>query len=178
MNRATFIIPLFGFLLVALIAGWTLLGMLDGQRSDNQLPSALLGKSAPETILPDMKGNKTDLGAFRGQPVLVNYFASWCAPCRAEAPALGLLSKRIDIVGIAYKDRLEDTNKFLAEYGNPFRAIMVDKDGMAAISWGVYGVPETFILNENGTVLFRHAGPITRAVLEQDIEKILAGLKL
>ncbi|MGB0689877.1 MAG: DsbE family thiol:disulfide interchange protein, partial [Candidatus Puniceispirillum sp.] len=107
-----------------------------------------------------------------------NYFASWCAPCRAEAPALGLLSQRIDIVGIAYKDRLEDTNKFLAEYGNPFHAIMVDKDGMAAISWGVYGVPETFILDENGTVLFRHAGPITRAVLEQDIEKILAGLKL
>ena len=178
MNRATFIIPLFGFLLVALIAGWTLLGMLDGQRSDNQLPSALLGKAAPETILPDMNGDKTDLGQFKGQPIMINYFASWCAPCRAEAPALGLLSKRIDIVGIAYKDRLEDTNKFLAEYGNPFRAIMVDKDGMAAISWGVYGVPETFILDENGTVLFRHAGPITRAVLEQDIEKIIAGLKL
>lgn len=178
MNRATFIIPLFGFLLIALIAGWALFGMLDGQRSDNQLPSALLNKPAPTTILPDMDGNNTDLSQFKGQPVLVNYFASWCAPCRAEAPALGLLSKRIDIVGIAYKDRVEDTKTFLTEYGNPFSAILVDKDGMAAISWGVYGVPETFILDDNGMVLFRHAGPITRTVLEQDVEKILQDLGL
>lgn len=176
MNRATFIIPLCGFLLIAVIAGWTLLGMLDGQRSDNQLPSALLNKSAPATILPDMDGTKTDLAQFEGQPILVNYFASWCAPCRAEAPALGLLSKRIGIVGIAYKDRHEDTTTFLTEYGNPFSAVLVDKDGMTAISWGVYGVPETFILDKNGMILLRHAGPITRTVLEQDIEPILESL--
>ena len=178
MNRATFIIPLFGFLLIALVAGWALFGMLGGQQSDNQLPSALPNKPAPSTILPDLDGKTANLNQFAGQPVMVNYFASWCAPCRAEAPALGRLSKRIKIVGIAYKDRREDTMKFLTEYGNPFSAILVDKDGMAAISWGGYGVPETFILDKNGIVLMRHAGPITRAVLEQEIEKILADLGL
>lgn len=178
MNRATFIIPLFGFLVIALIAGWALFGMLDGQRSDNQLPSALLNKPAPSTILPDLDSQQIDLSQFKGHPILVNYFASWCAPCRAEAPALALLSKRIKIVGIAYKDRNEDTQKFLTEYGNPFGAVLVDKDGMAAISWGVYGVPETFVLDSSGTVLLRHAGPITRKVLEQDIEEVLEDLKL
>jgi len=178
MNRLTFIIPLCGFLVIALIAGWTLFGMLDGQRSDNQLPSALLNKSAPSTILPSLDGEPIDISQFKGQAIMVNYFASWCAPCRAEAPALALLSKRIKIVGIAYKDRHEDTLKFLTEYGNPFSGIMVDNDGMAAISWGVYGVPETFILDEDGKVLLRHAGPVTRAVLDKDIEKVLKGLGL
>lgn len=178
MNRTAFMLPLIGFLLIAFIAGWALFGTLDGKRASNQLPSALLNKPAPTTILPNLDGNEVELGKFFGRPVLVNYFASWCAPCRVEAPALALLSQRIKVVGIAYKDHHADTIKFLQEYGNPFSTVLVDKNGMMAISWGVYGVPETFILDKDGKILLRHAGPITRSILEQDIEKILTELGL
>jgi cytochrome c biogenesis protein CcmG/thiol:disulfide interchange protein DsbE len=113
---------------------------------------------------------------FQGKPVLVNFFASWCAPCRAEAPALEMLSKRVAILGIAYKDRSEDTTAFLQQYGNPFQAIGMDADGRTGIEWGVYGVPETYLLDSNGVVKLRHAGPLTRGVLETTIFPALKAL--
>ncbi len=98
--------------------------------------------------------------------MLVNVFASWCAPCRAEAPALAILEEDIRILGIAYKDKPADTRTFLQQYGNPFVAIGVDRDGAGGMALGVYGVPETFLLDADGTILLRHAGPIDRRVLE------------
>ena len=97
-------------------------------------------------------------------------------PCRAEAPALETLSKKIAIIGIAYKDRGEDITKFLEQFGNPFQAIGMDKDGRMGIEWGVYGVPETYLLDANGVVKLRHAGPLTPNIIANIIIPALEAL--
>ena len=165
--RPIFFIPLFAFLGLAIIGGLALQGTLSGSRNPNQLPSVLIGKSAPDVPLPLLQNNQAELAldAYRGQPLLVNFFASWCAPCRAEAPTLEHLSKKISIIGITYKDRPQDTRKFLQQYGNPFVAIGRDDDGRAGMAWGVYGVPETYLIAPSGQIKWRHAGPLTRDVI-------------
>ena len=165
--RPTFFIPLIAFLGLVMIGGLALQGTLSGSRNPNQLPSVLIGKPAPDVPLPLLQNNQAELAldAYRGQPLLVNFFASWCAPCRAEAPALEHLSKQISIIGIAYKDRPQDTRKFLQQYGNPFVAIGRDDDGRAGMAWGVYGVPETYLIDPSGQIKWRHAGPLTRDVI-------------
>ena len=170
-GRLAFLIPLVGFLVLAGFASIALLATLRGDRDMTQLPLAMVGKPAPAAALPDLRDADGTVSAadFAGRPFLVNVFASWCAPCRAEAPALALLAKEIDILGIAYKDRPEDTGDFLATYGDPFAAIGVDRDGDAGMRWGVYGVPETFVINAAGTITYRHAGPIDRRVLDEEL---------
>ena len=165
--RPTFFIPLIAFILLAVIGGLALQSTLSGSRNPNQLPSVLIGKSAPDLSLPMLKNGQAELqlSAYRGQALLVNFFASWCSPCRAEAPALEQLSKQISIIGVAYKDRPQDTMTFLQQYGNPFIAIGRDDDGRAGMTWGVYGVPETFLIAPSGQVKWRHAGPLTRDVI-------------
>ena len=165
--RPTFFIPLIAFLGLVLIGGLALQGTLSGSRNPNQLPSVLIGKPAPDVPLPLLQSSRAELAldAYQGQPLLVNFFASWCAPCRAEAPALEHLSKRISIIGIAYKDRPQDTLQFLEQYGNPFVAIGRDDDGRAGMAWGVYGVPETYLIDPSGQIKWRHAGPLTRDVI-------------
>ena len=165
--RPTFFIPLFAFLGLAIVGGLALQGTFSGSRNPNQLPSVLIGKPAPDVPLRLLQNNqvKLALDAYRGQPLLVNFFASWCAPCRAEAPALEHLSKKISIIGITYKDRPQDTQKFLQQYGNPFVAIGRDDDGRAGMAWGVYGVPETYLIAPSGQIKWRHAGPLTRDVI-------------
>ena len=168
-RRLAFLIPLAGFLVLAGFASLALLATLRGERDMTQLPSAMVGKPAPAVALPDLReaGNTVSAIDFKGRPFLVNIFASWCAPCRAEAPALALLSEEIEIFGIAYKDKSEDTRGFLATYGDPFADIGIDRDGDAGMRWGVYGVPETFLVDANGTIILRHAGPIDRRVLDE-----------
>jgi len=181
--RLSFLLPLVAFGILALVGGMALYGTLSGSRDPTQLPSVFVGKTAPQTNLPRLMqtGSATDnnvsVTMFQGKPVLVNFFASWCAPCRAEAPALEMLSKRVAILGIAYKDRGEDTSAFLQQYGNPFQVIGMDADGRTGIEWGVYGVPETYLLDENGVVKLRHAGPLTRGVLETTIFPALEALE-
>ena len=179
----SFLLPLIAFAALVIIGAMALFGTLSGSRDPDQLPSVLIGKAAPQTILPPLMpsigqdaGNNVTLTAFRGQPLLVNFFASWCAPCRAEAPTLEMLSKQIAIVGIAYKDRSEDTMDFLAQYGNPFRAVGMDNDGRTGIAWGVYGVPETYLIDANGTIILRHAGPLTRAIINSSLVPALQAL--
>ena len=173
--RLSFLLPLVAFGILALVGGVALYGTLSGSRDPTQLPSVFVDNPAPQTNLPRLvqtgstTGNNVSVTMFQGKPVLVNFFASWCAPCRAEAPALEMLSKRVAILGIAYKDRSEDTTAFLQQYGNPFQAIGMDADGRTGIEWGVYGVPETYLLDSNGVVKLRHAGPLTRGVLETTI---------
>ena len=141
------LLPLFVFLL---LAGIFLAQLLSGR--DNQtIPSALIGQPAPETSLPPLEG--MDLpglegSAFAGKVTLVNVWASWCAPCRAEHPLLMRVAAdgRVKIAGLNYKDRPENARRFLGDLGNPFDAIGVDDSGRAAINWGVYGVPETFLI--------------------------------
>jgi cytochrome c biogenesis protein CcmG/thiol:disulfide interchange protein DsbE len=167
--RLSFIIPLVGFLVLAGFATAALLATLRGDRDVSQLPSAMVGKPAPAMMLPSLldEGQRVSASDFAGRAFLVNVFASWCAPCRAEAPALALLSEEIPIFGIAYKDRPEDTRDFLTDYGDPFAAIGIDRDGDAGMRWGVYGLPETFLVDAGGTILLRHAGPIDRRVLDE-----------
>ncbi|MDA0845971.1 MAG: DsbE family thiol:disulfide interchange protein [Proteobacteria bacterium] len=177
--RPTFFIPLIAFLGLAIIGGLALQGTLSGSRNPNQLPSVLIGKPAPDVPLPLLQDSQAELAldAYRGQPLLVNFFASWCAPCRAEAPALEHLSNQISIIGIAYKDRPQDTQKFLQQYGNPFVAIGRDDDGRAGMAWGVYGVPETYLIDPSGQIKWRHAGPLTRDVITSQLMQKLAEMQ-
>ena len=177
--RPTFFIPLIAFLGLVMIGGLALQGTLSGSRNPNQLPSVLIGKPAPDVPLPLLQNNQAELAldAYRGQPLLVNFFASWCAPCRAEAPALERLSKQISIIGIAYKDRPQDTRKFLQQYGNPFVAIGRDDDGRAGMAWGVYGVPETYLIAPSGQIKWRHAGPLTHDVITTQLLAKLAEMQ-
>ncbi len=158
-----------------------------GSGDPAKIPSALLGRPAPETTLPALEG-LTDKGkvipgltpeTLRGKVSVVNVWASWCVPCHDEAPLLLSLSddKRFQIVGINYKDATENARRFLGRYGNPFSAVGVDANGRASIEWGVYGVPETFVVGRDGKISYKLIGPITPAnyetVLKAEIEKAL-----
>jgi cytochrome c biogenesis protein CcmG/thiol:disulfide interchange protein DsbE len=178
-RRLLVLLPLAVFLL---LAGIFLIQLLSG-RDISAVPSALIGRMAPETKLPALDGLSLpglESSAFAGKITLVNVFASWCAPCREEHPVLMALSqdKRFDIVGLNYKDKPENARRFLGELGNPYQAIGVDQAGRTAIDWGVYGVPETFLVGRDGKVLFKHVGPITpesaQKVLMPEVEKALA----
>ena len=177
--RPTFFIPLITFLGLVIIGGLALQGTLSGSRNPNQLPSVLIGKPAPDVPLPLLQNSRAELAldAYRGQPLLVNFFASWCAPCRAEAPALEHLSNQISIIGIAYKDRPQDTLQFLEQYGNPFVAIGRDDDGRAGMEWGVYGVPETYLIDRSGQIKWRHAGPLTHDVITTQLQAQMAEIQ-
>jgi len=160
-------------------------GLRDGDPS--RIPSALIGRPAPETPLPPVADLTRDgqavpgldPAAFRQQVTVVNVWASWCVPCHDEAPLLLNLAqdKRIRLVGINYKDTPDNARRFLGRYGNPFVAVGSDGNGRAAIDWGVYGVPETFVIDRKGTIAFKLIGPITpnnlEAVLKPAIEKAL-----
>ena len=178
--RLSFLLPLLAFAVLALFGAVALYSTLSGSRDPAQLPSVLVGKPAPQTTLQRLRQrdhnneNSVTLNEFRDQPLLVNFFASWCAPCRAEAPALEMISKDFAIFGIAYKDRSEDTAEFLRQFGNPFQAIGMDIDGRTGIRWGVYGVPETYLLDADGVVVLRHAGPLTRGIIDN---KVMPALK-
>ncbi len=175
-------LPLVGFLALAVIF-WFRLGGGD----PSQIPSALIGRPAPTTPLPPLPGltdNGTpvpglDPAALRGKVSLVNVWASWCVPCHDEAPLLTTLGqdKRLQMIGINYKDAPDNARRFLGRYGNPFSMVGVDGNGRAAIEWGVYGVPETYIVGRNGTILYKLVGPITPenidTVLKAEIDKAL-----
>jgi cytochrome c biogenesis protein CcmG, thiol:disulfide interchange protein DsbE len=153
----------------------------------SRIPSALIGHPAPQTTLPPLEGLVNngvpvpglDPASFKGRVSLVNVWASWCVPCHDEAPLLIALGqdKRLQVVGINYKDQPENARRFLGRYGNPFGIVGVDGNGRAAIEWGVYGVPETFVVGREGTILFKLVGPITPdnidSVLKAEIDKAL-----
>jgi cytochrome c biogenesis protein CcmG, thiol:disulfide interchange protein DsbE len=168
-----YLLPVLLFIALAGYFAWALLSGRDPQ----QLSSALIGKPAPEfalpALLPGLPGAaRADLG---GKPVLVNFFASWCVPCRAEHPFLMELAKGADItiVGIVYKDKPEAAADLLLELGNPYDRIGQDVDGRTAIDFGVYGVPETFLVDAGGIVRFRQPGPLTPDVIERYLLPLL-----
>ncbi|MBO6539931.1 MAG: DsbE family thiol:disulfide interchange protein [Rhizobiaceae bacterium] len=157
----------------AVLAGIFLLQLLSG-RDNSTIPSALIGQAAPQTVLPPLEGSGLpglDPASFAGKVTLVNIWASWCAPCREEHPMLMELSGdgRFDIVGLNYKDKAENALRFIGNLGNPYAAIGTDEAGRAAIQWGVYGVPETFVVGPDGTIRYKHVGPITPKALESGL---------
>jgi cytochrome c biogenesis protein CcmG/thiol:disulfide interchange protein DsbE len=160
-----------------------------GAGDPSRVPSALIGRLAPDTVLPAVEGLERDgkpvpgiaPAIFPGKVTLVNVWASWCVPCHDEAPLLHKLAqdKRIQVVGIDYKDVADNARRFLGRYGNPFAAAGADSNGRASIEWGVYGVPETFIVGRDGRIAYKLIGPITPENLESElkpaIEKALRG---
>jgi cytochrome c biogenesis protein CcmG/thiol:disulfide interchange protein DsbE len=176
-------LPLIGFIAVA---GLFLLRLHGGDPS--KIPSALIGRPAPQTAMPALAGLTIngiaapglDPAAFKGKVSVVNVWASWCVPCHDEAPLLTALAKdkRLQIVGINYKDSPDNARRFLGRYGNPFGMVGVDGNGRGSIEWGVYGVPETFVVGREGTIVYKLVGPVTPAnfdsVLRVEIDKALA----
>jgi cytochrome c biogenesis protein CcmG, thiol:disulfide interchange protein DsbE len=174
--------PLIAFAALAAIF-WFRLGNGDPSR----IPSALIGHPAPQTALPALNGLVVNGGqipgldptVFKGKVSVVNVWASWCVPCHDEAPLLTELGKdtRLQIVGINYKDAPDNARRFLGRYGNPFGIVGVDGNGRASIEWGVYGVPETFIVGREGTIVYKMVGPVTpeniNTVLRVEIDKAL-----
>ncbi|MBO0736511.1 MAG: DsbE family thiol:disulfide interchange protein [Alphaproteobacteria bacterium] len=167
-RRLAFLVP--AVLFAALLAAFAV-----GLRHDPRLlPSALINRPAPEFTLPGLEDGAAGLTRkdLEGRVSLVNFFASWCAPCREEQPALMALAHRpgVTLEGIAYKDSPEASRRFLDRLGNPYARVGVDRDGTTGINFGVYGVPETYVIDTAGHIRYRHVGPLT----EQDVkEKIL-----
>jgi cytochrome c biogenesis protein CcmG, thiol:disulfide interchange protein DsbE len=171
----TLVWPLAIFTLLALIFAFAL-----RTGDPSKLPSALIGKMAPVIELPALEG-LTDAGRpaagfatadlAKGEVSVVNFWASWCVPCVQEHPVLVALRERtgVSVYGINYKDQATAARRFLGRYGNPYSAVGVDGNGRAAIEWGVYGMPETFIVNGKGEIAYKHVGPITPETLETRI---------
>ena len=155
-----------------------------GSGDPSRLPSALIGRPAPPTDLPPLAGLERDgkavpglsNAAFQGAVTLVNVWASWCVPCADEVPFLERLAKdkRVQLVGINYKDPPDNARRFLNRYGNPFVAAGVDASGRTSIDWGVYGVPETYLVGRDGTIAYKLVGPITAENLAQVLEPEIA----
>jgi cytochrome c biogenesis protein CcmG/thiol:disulfide interchange protein DsbE len=176
------LLPLLAFLALAALF-FVRLGA--GDASHN--PSALIGQPAPKTELPPLAGLERDGKAvpglsnatFTGAVTLVNVWASWCIPCADEVPFLEQLSKdkRIQLAGLNYKDAPANARRFLNRYGNPFAASGTDESGRTSIDWGVYGVPENFLIGRDGRIAYKLVGPITAdnlvKVLAPEIEKAL-----
>ena len=172
MKKFIFFTPLIIIFLILSMLLFALLSQNIGNKKT--INSVLLNKPIPTKTLLSLNLNEPiDLEMYSGSPFLVNFFSSWCEPCKLEASNLEKLSERIPIIGISYKDQKEDTYLFLDKYGNPYDEISYDTDGNIAINWGVYGVPETFIINNRGEIILRHAGPITSTIFENKFKPVL-----
>ena len=181
-NRILVLLPLIAFIALAALFLYRL-----GAGDPSRLPSALIGHPVPTFDLPAIPGLERDGKpipglsnvTFQGAVTLLNVWASWCVPCHDEAPFLEKLSrdKRIQLVGINYKDAADNARRFLYRYGNPFVATGRDEAGRASIDWGVYGVPETFLIGRDGRIVYKLVGPITSENFDRtllpEIEKAL-----
>lgn len=181
--------PYLALLPVALFIGLVVLfAFALGKGDPSKLPSALIGKPAPELTLPAL-ANVTDNGKpipgwttaelRNGDVTIVNFFASWCAPCVQEHPYLVALGKEtgLRILGVNHKDPAPGGKRFLERYGNPYAAVGADPEGRVAIEWGVYGMPETFIVDGSGRIAAKHVGPITRQILDSVILPAISNAK-
>jgi cytochrome c biogenesis protein CcmG/thiol:disulfide interchange protein DsbE len=175
MRKALYLLPLLAFLVLVTWFALALRPNYDPQT----LPSAMIDQPAPAFDLAALNGGANlSLSGLKGQVVLVNFFASWCVPCRIEQPILMRLAKQdhVALYGIDYKDQPAAAKRVLAELGDPYRAIGLDADGITGINFGVYGVPETYVIDKNGQIRKRFVGPLTEQSLQQELLPLLKQL--
>ena len=167
MNNKLSLFPSLIFLLVLSL----FLYLLIIDRNPREIPSALIDKKVPEFVAKSLVKDKKFISSseFGNEIILVNFFATWCKPCRDEHNFIKQFSeeKKIKIIGINYKDDLKNANQWLIELGTPYYDIAVDSDGSIAIDWGVYGIPETFVVDSKGVIKHRHVGPITNKIYKK-----------
>lgn len=170
---------------LVVLAGLIVLFAIGLHHDPRELPSPLLGKAAPQFALPVLPFTKTaeappltlTVDDLKGRPLLINFFASWCEGCQVEHPFLMQLAQsgQVQIVGVDYKDAEADLRGWLDLRGNPYAPVLSDLDGKAGIDWGVYGVPETFVLAADGRILYKHVGALTAEAWETKIKPLLGG---
>ena len=169
-----FLLPLAAFLALALLLGRGL------SLNPREVPSPLIGKPAPAFALPRLDNAAASVKRedFLGRTWVLNVWASWCAPCREEHPLWVDFARRskVPIVGLNYKDQRGNAMPWLKQLGDPYVMSLHDGDGKVAIDWGVYGVPETFVVDREGVVRFKHVGPVTAALMREKIEPLLKAL--
>jgi cytochrome c biogenesis protein CcmG/thiol:disulfide interchange protein DsbE len=174
-RRAAWLTPLLVFAAVAAFLG---IGLTLNPR---EIPSPLIGKAVPQFALPPVRGRTLGLssGDLKGDVSLVNVFASWCVACREEHPIFLQLQREkfVPIHGLNYKDRPEDAARWLDTLGDPYMRTGADRNGRVAIDWGVYGVPETFVVDRNGRIAYKHIGAITPKVLQEKLRPLIARLR-
>lgn len=179
-------LPVWPLAIFAILAALFAFALRGGDPS--RLPSALIGRPAPTVVLPALEGltdGARSIGGFatadlaRGEVSVVNFWASWCVPCVQEHPLLVALKEQtgVKLYGVNYKDQSATARRFLGRYGNPFVAVGVDANGRAAIDWGVTGMPETFIINGKGEIVYKHIGPISPETLESKILPMIRSAK-
>lgn len=173
--RLIHLLPVALLLALGLILTWGL------TRDPREIPSALIGKPVPAFSLPAVQGRTAGLSSvdLKGEVSLVNVFASWCAACRVEHPLFIRLKAQgiVPIHGLNYKDRPEDAAQWLDTLGDPYTRTGADRDGRVAIDWGVYGVPETFVVSADGRIMHKHIGPVTQKDLDRTILPLIARLR-
>jgi cytochrome c biogenesis protein CcmG/thiol:disulfide interchange protein DsbE len=174
-RRWLLLLPVGAFALVAAALGIGLIG------NPREIPSALIGKPVPVFTLPPVKGRTLGLSSddLKGEVSLVNVFASWCVPCLSEHPIFLRLNRKnvVAIHGINYKNNPDDAAQWLDRYGDPYTRTGADLDGRVAIDWGVYGVPETFVVDRAGRIVFKQIGPVTPQILNEQILPLITKLR-
>lgn len=175
MRRLIFLLPLL------LFVGVGVAFFLGFERDPRDIPSALIDKPVPDFALPALPGHKEGVSSamLKGDVTLVNVFASWCIPCKAEHPVITRLSKELGVTvrGINYKDKTEDALGWLQRNGDPYASVGADLDGRVSIDWGVYGVPETYLVDRQGRIRFKQVGPLTPQVVDEQILPMIKHLR-
>jgi cytochrome c biogenesis protein CcmG/thiol:disulfide interchange protein DsbE len=175
MKRVFYLLPLLIFLV---IVGYFSFSLRPGH-DIHELPSAMVEKLAPSFDLAGLGDTKPlVLDGLKGHPFVINFFASWCVPCRIEHPLLMRLAEQdhLPLYGIAYKDRPEDSSRLLATFGDPYRQIGMDPDGRTGLNFGVYGVPETYVIDSAGRIRRRFVGPLNAETVNKELLPLLKQL--
>jgi cytochrome c biogenesis protein CcmG/thiol:disulfide interchange protein DsbE len=168
------LLPLLAFIALALLL---FVGVrMNSGKDTSAIPSPLIGKQAPALNLPELNMPEQSIGLqdLKGRAFVLNIWGSWCVSCRIEHPVITELAKSgVIVVGYNYKDSAQDARAWLNQFGNPFALIIQDEDGKAALDWGIYGAPETFVIDAQGIVRFKHVGPLTAEIVQQKILPLL-----
>jgi cytochrome c biogenesis protein CcmG/thiol:disulfide interchange protein DsbE len=173
------LLPLLAFAALAVLLG---LGVLRNSGRDNSaIVSPLIGKPAPAFALPVLGAPQRIVSGdeLRGAPYLLNVWGSWCPACRDEHPVVTAIARSgaVRVIGYDYKDTPEDAQRWLAQYGDPYAMVITDEDGRAALDWGIYGAPETFLVDAEGIIRWKHVGPMDETVVREELMPLLESLR-